>query len=730
MAESRSKGEERDLLEEGKEAFQAAVDAESDNRKEAVDDINFARLSNQWPEDIRAAREQDNRPCLTRNLMPSFIRQVVNDARQNKPSIKVHPADDTADVQTAEIMNGLIRNIEYTSNAEVAYDTATESAVSMGWGYFKIDYDYAYDDSVDMDITINRVANPFSIYGDPLSMAADSSDWNTAFEEEWLSKDKFEAQFPDEEKIDWDFDFDGAEDWRRDKELRLVHWWQREEVERPMAVLSNGAVVDMAVFEAQAGLYALSGIQFSRLHVGRSYKVKRHLMTGEKVIRTDDWAGKYIPIIPVYGDEVIDENGKRHFISLIRDAKDTQRQYNYWQSTATELVALAPKVPFIGAKGSFLSDAKSWATSNTDNHPYLEYDVVPGAQPPQRQPLDTGAAAGALQQAMTAREDMGAIIGIRAENAEQINEASGRALLVRQRKGDVSTFHFQDNMSRAIRHAGRILIDLIPKVYDAQRVVRIMGEDGVPQNVPLKTPIPVRDAQGQPQTREVPTPDGSVRLEPVTRIYDLTVGKYDLTVSTGPGFQTKREEAAVQMTEYMRVFPGAAPLIGDLVAKNLDWPGAEEIAKRLKTMLPPQLQEGGLPPQVTQMIEQGKQTITQQGKLIEQLQAYILKLESDRTNDARKVDVDMYEAQTDRMEAFAKFQKQGTEVPDRPGPYGDFEGIVAAAEANKLNATAERERANAGLAAAKAIREMQPQAAPTVSYDQDISQMPRAQRPV
>lgn len=741
MSETLSKGEERDLLEEGKEAFELASDTEADNRELAKDDIRFARLGEQWPEEIRKSRELAQRPCLTTNMMNTFIRQVVNDARQNKPAIKVHPADDDADPQTAEIMNGLIRNIEYTSDAEVAYDTATESAVSMGWGYFKIDYGYAYDNSTDLDITIDRIANPFTIYGDPYSTAADSSDWNTAFEVEWLTESAFERQFPDEDQVNWDFDFQGAESWRRDKEIMVAKWWRREEVERPMIVLSNGALIDKPVFDEVAGLLLLQGVTPIREHTGRTHRVKRHIMTGAKVLKSEDWLGQYIPIIPVYGDEVVDDEGKRHFRSLIRDGKDAQRNYNYWTTTATELVALSPRVPFIGARGSFKSDARNWASANTENHPYLEYDVVPGAQPPQRQPIDSGPAAGAMQEALRAQEDMKATIGLfNASMGAQGNETSGRAILVRQREGDVSTFHFQDNMSRAIRHAGRILIDLIPKIYNTERVVRIMGEDGTPKNVPLMRPVPAMDESGRPQMQPrtgpdgqpVMGPDGRPFMEQVQRIYDLGLGKYDLTVTTGPSFTTKREEAAVQMTEFLRIWPQAAPVVGDLVAKNLDWPGADEIAKRLKKMLPAQLQEGGLPPEIQQMIEQGKQQIASQAETIQQMKAYILKLEADQSNASRKVDVDEFNAETKRLDTFVKMQAAGTNVPDAPGMNGDYEGMVAAAEANKLNATAERERANAGLAQARAFREVagaMPQPQPPV--DPRISQMPRiTRRPV
>ncbi|MCZ4270897.1 portal protein [Maritalea porphyrae] len=725
MTKDRSKGEERDLLQEGRDELAIAVEYEGPNRLTAEDDTEFARLGKQWPEDIRKERERDRRPCLTRNMMNSFIRQVVNDARQNKPSIKVHPADDKADVETADIYNGLIRNIEYTSDAEIAYDTATENAVSMGWGYFKIEYDRAYDDSDDLDIGIRRVANPFSIYGDPYSTAADSSDWNSAFEVEWLTEDAFEKQFPNEEKIDFDFDFEGAEDWKRDKEILVAKWWRREEVDRPMVVLSNGQSIDKSVYEAEASLLSLDGIYPVREYVGRSHKVKRHILTGAKVVKSEDWLGQYIPIVPVYGDEVVDANGKRHFRSLICDAKDTQRQYNYWQSAATELVALAPKVPYIGPLGSFKSDGKRWATANTANHPYLEYDVVPNANgdKPQRQPLDSGPAAGALQQAMTAREDMQAIIGLHDPSMGQVTgDQSGIAVHRLQRRGDVSTFHFQDNMARAIRHAGRIVIDLIPKVYNSERVIRIMGEDGAPKNVPLKRPVPAKDENGkpimQPKVDQNGNPvigdDGTPLKEQVERIYDLGIGKFDLTVTTGPSFTTKREEAAVQMMKFIDRNPASAPLIGDLVAKNLDWPGADEFAKRFKKMLPPQLQEGGLPPEITQLIEQGKQTIAGQNETIAQLQAYVLKLESDRTNNARKVDVDEFKAETDRYEAdtdrMEALSKMGQQAPKVTPPVHAGMNAVDQARANSLNASA-------ALARARAIKEMQPEPQP---YEQGL----------
>ena len=158
---------DKDILGEAKEAFEFAAETESDNRSEALDDLRFARLAEQWPEKVRQQRESEGRPCLTVNRLPAFIRQVTNDARQNKPSIKVHPADSLADVRTAEIYNGLIRKIEVTSRAGIVYDTALDFAVTMGFGYFRINTEYLCGDSFDLDLVLKRIANPFSVYGDP-----------------------------------------------------------------------------------------------------------------------------------------------------------------------------------------------------------------------------------------------------------------------------------------------------------------------------------------------------------------------------------------------------------------------------------------------------------------------------------------------------------------------------------------------------------------------------------
>lgn len=623
---------DRDILEEAKAAFELAADAEAENRREALDDLRFARLGEQWPERVRRERELEGRPCLTINRLPAFIRQVVNDARQNKPAISVHPVDSAADPQTAEVFNGLIRHIEQSSDAEVAYDTALDFAVTSGVGYFRINTRYAADDGFDQDIAIERVANPFAIYGDPDSMAADSSDWNTAFVVDSLPRAAFEARWKGAQAVDWDGDDYGrlSGPWLDGDRVMVAEYWRRERVARTILALSDGRVVEEGMYKAQKAMFDALGVKpVGRPRQTASHKVTQRLMTGGEVLETVDWAGRFIPIVPVYGEELM-VDGRRRLRSLVRDAKDPQRMFNYWRTTSTELVALAPKAPFIGRKGAFETDSAKWATANVQSHAYIEYD---GPEAPMRQ-MFAGVPAGALQEALSASDDMKSIMGLYdASLGARSNETSGRAIMARQREGDVSTFHYIDNLSRSIRHAGRILLDLIPKVYATARIVRVLGPDGAAASVAVG---PAGQANGVEQ------------LKALGRVYDLGAGKYDLTVRSGPSFTSRREEAATQMIELIRAYPAAAPLIGDLLARNLDWPGADEIAQRLGALLPAQLK--GAPPEV----EQARQQLTQLNEALTAAKAEIGTLKQDRAHEARKLEIEAFEAETNRMKAMQR----------------------------------------------------------------------------
>ena len=557
MDDETSPADER-ILTQARADFARAREAGREDRQAAAEDLRFARLGEQWPEAIRRAREQEGRPCLTLNRLPAFIRQVVNEARQNRPAITCHPVDSAADPATAEVLNGLIRNIEQSSDADVAYDTALDFAVTCGFGVLRIVARPSEGGSEDLDLAIERVADPFSVWGDPDSLAADSSDWDVAFVTRQMDRRAFAARWPDAEAVDFeDEDQAGAGGPRREAggQVRLVEFWRREAVERSLITLSDGQEMEAEVFEARRPFLEAAGLApVGPPRTAPGVRVVQRILSGAAVLETVDWPGRFIPLVPVYGEE-IRVDGRRRLRGLVRDARDAQRMFNYWRTTSTELVALAPKAPFIGRKGAFDTDQAKWASANSQTHAFIEYD---GPEPPQRQPF-AGVPAGALQEALNAADDLKSIMGLHdASLGARSNETSGKAILARQREGDVSTFHYIDNLSRAIRHAGRVLIDLIPRVYSTQRMVRILGPDGAPALVQ------VNGAEG----------GGG-------RVFDLGVGRYDLTVRAGPSFASRREEAASQMIELIRAYPPAAPLIGDLLARNLDWPGAEEVARRL-----------------------------------------------------------------------------------------------------------------------------------------------------
>ncbi len=707
----RDTSDDDDILQQAKDDFDLADENESHNRSAAEEDIKFARLNEHWPKAIRAQRESaiPPRPCLSIPILAPVIRQVVNDARQNKPQIKVGPVDSGSDPETADIYSDLIRNIESTSNADVAYDTAIECAVTNGFGYIRVGLDYAHDDTFDLDITIDRVLDPLSVYGDPDSLGADSADWNRAFIVDRVSKEKFEAEYGDAGKVDWDVaGYSRLSDkWFGDDGVLVAEYWTREEIERPICLLSDGSVISKADLEyATEGVpygdwLKSQGITIKDERTAKSWKVKQYKLTGAEVLSERDWPGKYIPIIPVYGDEVFSE-GKRYFRSLTRDAQDAQRNFNYWRTVATELVALAPRVPFIGPVGAFAADP-NWGNANNPNLAKLEYGPTEDGQwvAPQRQPLDVGAAAGALQEALNASDDVKRITGIYdASLGARSNETSGKAIMARQREGDVSTFHFIDNLGRAIRHTGRVLIDLIPHVYNKERIIRVLGEDGSHRMVPLKQPVPQLGPDGKPQmqpmmgpdgrpvTRPAMGPNGPVMqpgpngpmpamepvMVPVTKVYDLTAGKYDLVVKTGPSFTTRREEAATQLTEAMRSIPQAAPILLPEIFKNLDLPGADEIAQKMDAMAPKP--NNGPPPEIQKQMAQAREAFEKLKAERDQIQQALQKAQasnqSEQANalikalqmkiDAANVKIAAFKAESERFKIMSDAHINWTEL--------------------------------------------------------------------
>ncbi len=590
-----------DIIKTALEQFRESQDGSDYNRVAAQDDIRFARMSDQWPRKVREQRVEEGRPCLTINKLPSFIRQVVNDARQNKPGIGVHPVDSGADVATAEVIGGLVRSIERGSNAEIAYDTAIDHAVTGGFGFFRIGIDYAHDDTFDMECQIQRVPNPLMVHWDISSTEFDASDWAYAFVSDFLSEDQFRARYPKADPVSWEGGLnEDAVNWTEESKLRLAEYWLRTEESRNLIMLSNGDTVredmlpKMAAEFFAAGAFELggmvddeqlvrnflsaAGLQQRAIREVRAHKVKRRIINGQEVLEEEDWPGSAIPICPVWGDEVIID-GKRHFLSMIRDAKDPQTMFNFWRSATTELVALAPRAPWLIEEGAIPKGQQGvWQTANTRSHAYLPY--AKGHNMPKRETF-AGVPAGALQESLNANDDMKSILGIYdASLGARSNETSGRAILARQRESDVSNFHFIDNLNRAIRYAGRCLVDIIPAVYSTRSSIRILGEDMKDKVARLAGENP--DAEGG--------------------LYNLAVGKYDVTVRSGPSYSTQREETRETLIEIMRAVPDAAALLGDVLLDHMDFVGADKVSKRLQLLLPLQIQqaEGIAPPPQTQ----------------------------------------------------------------------------------------------------------------------------------
>ncbi len=597
------------ILNAAQQQYDESESASGFNRRDAHEDIRFSRLADQWPENIKRQRQEEGRPCLTVNKLPAFIRQVVNDARQNKPGIQVHAVDNGADPDTAQVIGGLVRSIERSSNADVAYDTAIDHSVTGGFGFFRIGIEYAHEESFDLEARIYRVPNPLSVHWDVNSTAFDASDWMYAFVGEDLTPAEFKTKYPGADPISFQTDERDESATATDDQdtIRIVEYWSREEKKRSILRLSNNQVVrkddvpemvrdffasgDIEVPEGTSddeltALYMMaSDLEVMDEREATYYEVKRRVLSGAAVLEEEDWPGSTIPICPVWGDEVI-VDGRRHFRSMIRDAKDPQTMFNFWRTAATELVALAPKAPFLIEENGMPMDAderKKWESANTRSHAYLAYRQ--GTNQPKRQAF-AGVPAGALQEALSASDDMKAIIGIYdSALGARSNETSGRAIMARQREADVSNFHFIDNLSRAIRYAGKVLVEIIPSVYSARDTIRILGEDDAQKVVQLGAVTPGEMATGAIQ--------GDTTLGGEPKLYDLAMGKYDVTVSSGPSYQTQREESREFLIEIMRQVPGAAQVLGDLAVDVMDFPNADKIAERLRMLLPPQLQQGG-----------------------------------------------------------------------------------------------------------------------------------------
>ena len=634
--------------------------AYSDSREDELDDLRFMAGSPdnqwQWPADVLSTRGSvqgqsiNARPCLTINKLPQHVRQVTNEQRQNRPNGKVIPADDNADVQVAEIFNGVVRHIEYMSDADVAYDTACDNQVTYGEGYIRLLTEYCNDDTFDQDIKIGRVRNAFSVYMDPTIQDPCGSDAEWCFITEDILKSEYERLFPDATPISTLYSQgvgdQGISSWLQEDTIRIAEYFYNVYDSETLHLYPNNQTAKANSPEDKQ-LKEMYGKPLRTRKVDRK-KVMWMKTNGFDILDEREWSGKYIPVVRVIGNEW-EVDGQIYISGLVRNAKDAQRMYNYWTSQEAEMLALAPKAPFIGYGGQFEGYENQWKTANTTNWPYLEVnpDVTDGAggvlplpmraQPPLPQ-------TGLIQAKMGAGEDIKATTGqYDASLGEQGNERSAKAIIAREKQGDVGTYHYVDNLARAIRYITRQIVDMIPKIYDTQRIARIIGADGEVSMVKM-------DPSQEEPVREVRDQETGGLIE---KIYNPGVGTYDVMVTTGPGYMTKRQEALDAMSQILQSNPQLWAVAGDLFIKNMDWPGAQEMAERFKKILDPKVlaTDDQSPEMVAaqQQMEVMAQELNRMVDIIEGVQADVAKREVDIKE--YKAQVDAYDAETKRISA-------------------------------------------------------------------------------
>lgn len=570
--------------------FNADWEADETNREEALEDLRFVRGGEyQWPSAVIADRKAKGRPIITINQMPQFVRQVSGDIRQSQPAIECYPVDDDTDEELAEVYEALIRQIEYQSGAQSVYGYGAECAIQAGIGHWRIVTDYVDDSAFDQDIFIKRIMDPLAVVWDGNANEIDRSDAMHCFVQEMVQEDAFKARYPGASLASFDDGIrsEGRTDWLDGDFIRIAEYWVKEQVDIELGLTMDGQTINLTEYKKnnkdQVRFYqqmmgaddALNiALGITRTRKTKSNKICRYVVSGSEILEDKkDWAGRHIPVVPCIGSEMA-VNGEIVRKSLIRDAKAAQQLYNFWRSHAAESIALAPKAPWLVQAENVKGYEAFWNRANRDNLPYLPFNPASdGFVPTKLPPADPPAAM--WQEAAVARDDMKATTGIYdASLGARSNETSGRAIMARQREGDVGSFVFIDNFNVAIRRTGQILVDLIPRIYDSERKIRVMTADEQQAFVEVNKTIPAGDINGQPIV-----------------INDLSAGRFDVRIKTGPSYSTSREEAKEQLGMLLQSNPQLLNIIGDLYFANLDFRGADKIAERLKKLLPPQLSD-------------------------------------------------------------------------------------------------------------------------------------------
>lgn len=639
------------IVAEAKKRFSFCEDWESHARNLYVEDFRFGHADSdnmdQWPNALLTSRELDQKPTLTVNKTRIHCLQIINDAKQNKAGIVVHPTTNEATYEAAEVYEDVVRHIEYMSKAQQAYDKAVYNMVFGGVGYCRVVTQYAsyamssdelerYELSDDQEILIKGIPDPLTVYMDPDAKEPDKSDSEFAFVFDDMSKDKFKREYPGEDEAMTPAPLGTYDSWIGDDHIRVAEYWRRKH--RKVRIVS--------VLDPQTGARRTTRkenvspemIKAIRKDPAWDYRerdidvvtVECFKIAGAKIIDRYEWAGQYIPIVPAIGEEVVID-GQMDRKSHVRYLKDPQRMYNYNTSAEVEFGALQTKTPYLGPAAAFEGYEEYYAAANLQNLGFLPYkhvdddgNPIPSPKrenPPQMSPAFMKGMDVAQQEMMMASGQYQSQFG------QNENATSGKAINERQRQGDNATYHFVDGAAIMVRQLGRIVVDLIPKIYDTPRVLRIRGEDGTMKTIMI-----------DPNSPEAVL--AQKERDQVQLIFNPNIGKYGVEADVGPSFATRRQEAWNAIIQILTQSPQLIPVVGDLLFQNADFPGADEIAQRLRRMAPPQA-----------LGEEPNPQLMETQARMDELMGMIEKLNVSLADKTAETNIKAFEALTKRLQA-------------------------------------------------------------------------------
>ena len=639
---------DKEDVKQAQKDFQRTLNYEEIARTHWLNDTKFAEgdayNGYQWPNVVRSRRDVDARPTLTINRTRQHNLQIINDAKQNKPGIAIRPVGNQATKEAADAIEGLIRHIEYQSNATVAYDMATTHQVRGGYGVIRVETGWAGDDTLDQEIYIRPVPDPLSVLFDPAARMPDKSDARFAFVFDQINRDEFAEIYPQyKDHIPHSALNAGDSDWVTDESIRICEYFRAvpktDFVVRYTDPDSGIMVTSFMSKMPQELVQQVIGDPRTRQRETVWTEIEWMLIVGNEIAERAIWPGRYIPLVPVIGEETVIDgqlDRKGHTRSLL----DPQRMYNYWASAAVEFGALQTKAPWIAPAAAIETHEVYWNNANKNNYsvlPYNHIDDEGNELPPPQRPGMPEQAPLYLSGMEISQNEMMIVSGqYQSQMGAPSNERSGKAINERQRQGDTATYHFIDNLGIAIRQVGKIILGLIPVVYTEKRWVHILANDGKP----FQTLI---DPSAQQAWSQQLDKDNNT----VHQVLNPSLGKYDVEADIGPAYATRRQEAFQAFTTILTQAPELTSIIGDILMKNGDFPGADEAAERLERMLPPQATGKG-PSQNEQQLQQQVQALQQAlSKTFDQLVAERLKLKG---KDMQK-EIDVYAAETNRVKA-------------------------------------------------------------------------------